>query len=164
MRWDQATGVSTAVTSDGISLYPQTDGLGVAWESRTVSLLTPFSLITHDLSSGATAVLSTGMSSFKLANGLLGWVDQTSVGTYVVTSQAIRAWDGATTTTLPSLLNSVFFGSSGGYVAFQESGKLYAWSPASGRTLLFDGPPGQVHLTGKTVYFVQQVLYAVTLP
>ena len=52
-------------------------------------------------------------------------------------------------------------------MVFEESGKLYAWSSAGGRRLLFDSTPGQVNLTGKTVYFTNgstQTLYAVTLP
>jgi hypothetical protein len=155
MRWDQSTGASVALTNDGVSLYPQTDGVRVAWQSPPLQL--PYSLTTRDLASNTTTVLSTDMTVFQLANGLLGWRDGTG----------IRASVGTTTSTISTLQGTSFVGSSGGYVVFEENTKLYAWSPAGGRQLLFEAAPGQVHLTGKTVYFTngnQQVLYAVTLP
>jgi len=64
------------------------------------------------------------------------------------------------------LLTSALFGTSGGYVAYEESGKLYDWSPSGGKTLLFDATPGQVHLTGSTLYFTNgttQALYSIPM-
>jgi hypothetical protein len=118
-----------------------------------------------DLASTTTEVLSTNIASFALRDGLLGWLEQTLSGS-TVTSQAIKASDGTTTSTLSSQLGTVFFGSSGGYVFFEEGGKLYAWSSSGGRMLLFEAAPGQVRLTGKIVYFTNgtsQAVYAVTL-
>ena len=169
-RWDQASNSSVALTSDGRSLYPQTDGARVAWQSEQGQGITGSqTLSAQDLASGTTSVLSTNMAGFSLADGLLGWEELTIVNdpSPVETAEAIRASDGMTTTTISNVVGSAFFGSSGGYVLFEESGKLYAWSSAGGRRLLFDSTPGQVHLTGKNVYFTSgstQTLYGVTLP
>ena len=169
-RWDQASNSSVALTSDGLSLYPQTDGVRVAWQTEQGQGLTgPQTLSAQDLASGTVSVLSTNMAVFSLADGLLGWEELTIVNgpSPVETAEAIRASDGMTTTTVSNVVSSAFFGSSGGYVVFEEGGKLYAWSISGGRRLLFDSNPGQVNLTGKTVYFTNgntQTLYAVTLP
>lgn len=163
LRWDQTTNTSVQLTNDGLSLYPQTDGIRVAWQTaqRPLPPSAPYTLTTLDLASNTTQVLSTIMSQFQLSSGLLGWVEQTAA------TRAIKASDGTTTSTVSPLLGTVFFGSSGGYIVFEESGKMYAWSVSGGRLLLFDAAPGQVNLTGKTVYFTngtQQVVYAVPLP
>jgi hypothetical protein len=169
-RWDQASNSSVALTSDNQSLYPQTDGVRVAWQTEQGQQTTgPQTLSAQDLVSGTVTVLSTNMAAFSLADGLLAWGEVTVVNdpSPVETAEAIRASDGMTTTTVSNVLGSAFFGSSGGYVVFEESAKLYAWSSGGGRRLLLDSTPGQVHLTGKTVYFTSgsaQTLYAVTLP
>ncbi len=166
LRWDQATNTSVAITSDGLSVYPQTDGTGVAWQTRPSSGAGPYTLTTMDLASSTTKVLSTTLVSFQLSSGLLGWMDQTLSG-FTVTGQAINAWDGTTASPVSTLPNTVFFGSSGGYIFFEEGGKLYAWSSSGGRQILFDAAPGQVRLTGKTVYFTNgtsQAVYGVRLP
>jgi hypothetical protein len=159
LRWDQTTNTSLPLTSDGQSFLAQTDGVRAAWQSGTVQ--PPFALNAVDLASGNAQVLSTTASAFQLASGVLGWLEQTS------SSQAIKASDGTSTSTVSALLGTTFYGSSGGYVVFEESGSLYAWSPGGGRQLIFDAQPGQLMLTGKTVYFThgnQQVVYAVALP
>jgi hypothetical protein len=168
LRWDQATNTTVPITSDGLSLYPQTDGTMVAWKTlqeSPPSTTSTFTLTTRDLASTTTTVLSTNTATFTLSSGLLGWLDQTLSG-FTVASQAIKAWDGTTTSTVSTQLGTVFFGSSGGYIFFEEGGKLYAWSSSSGRQLLFDVAPGQVRLTGKTIYFTNgtsQTVYGVTL-
>jgi hypothetical protein len=169
-RWDEASNSSVALTSDGKSLYPQTDGARVAWQTEQGQGITgPQTLSAQDLASGTVSVLSANMAAFSLADGLLGWEEFTIVNdpSPVLTAEAIRASDGMTTTTVSNVVSSAFFGSSGGYVVFEEGGKLYAWSSSGGRRLLFDSNPGQVNLTGKTVYFTNgntQTLFAVTLP
>ena len=90
-------------------------------------------------------MLSNSAAAFQLSSGLLGWVDKTS-SNGTVTSQAINAWDGTNVTTVSNQLKTVFFGSSGGYIFFEEGGKLYAWSPSAGRQLVFDAAPSQVSL------------------
>lgn len=169
-RWDQSTGASMALTSDGVSRYPQTDGVRVAWQTNQShpAPFQPYTLSVRDLASNSTTVLSMNMDMFQLDSGLLGWVDQTYTAPVygTVASQTISASDGNTIATISTVLTSKFYGSSGGYVVFEENSKLYAWSTAGGRQILFDAVPGQVHLSGKTVYFTdgaQQVLYVVTL-
>jgi uncharacterized protein YjdB len=169
-RWDQMTNASTQISNDGVSVFPQTDGVSVAWQSGhggypglMLSLL--------NIATNTKTVLASNMIGFQLSNGLVGWLAATSWvtigGNQFVGSQAIYAFDGTTTTTISTALSSQLFGSSGGYIVFLESGGLYVWSPAGGRQLIFGPSPSQVFLSGKTVYFStanQQALYAVTLP
>ena len=169
--WSQTTGTTTGITtqlsSDGLSVYPQTDGTTVAWQTNLSAPSNgPFTLSTENIASGSTGTLSTNMTQFHLNAGVLGWLEQTtslSDGVPTVTGQAIKASNGTTTSTVTSLLSSVLFGSSGGYVAYEQGGQLYDWSPAGGSVLLFNAGPGQVHLTGSTIYFTNgtsQVVYA----
>jgi hypothetical protein len=166
--WSQATGTTTQLSSDGLSIYPQTDGTTVAWQTdhTTGAPNAPFTLSVESVGSASPAPLSTSMTSFQLNAGVLGWLDQTistSGVTSTVTAQAIRASNGTTISTLTNELSSVLFGSSGGYVAYEQNGQLYDWSPAGGSALLFNAAPGQVRLTGTTIYFTNgasQALYA----
>ncbi len=171
-RWDQSNNASVPLTSDGLSLYPQTDGTRVAWQTDRAPPPpnAPYGLRTLALGSNTVTSLSANMVLFELSAGLLGWLDQTiavsGTGVSTVTAQAIRASDGVTTSTLSNLLGASFLGSSGGYVAFEESAQLYVWSPAGGKTLLFEAAPGQVHLSGTSLYFTngnRQALYSVPM-
>jgi Bacterial Ig domain len=160
--WSQATGTTTQLSSDGLSLGPQTDGTTVAWQTDHAALPPnpPFTLSTENIASGSTATLSTNMTNFQLNAGVLGWLEQTG------TTQAIKASNGTTTSTLTNLLSGVLFGSSGGYVAYEQGGQLYDWSPAGGSVLLFNAAPSQVHLAGSTIYFTNgasQAVYAVPM-
>jgi len=171
-RWDQATGLSTRLTTDGLSLYPQWDGSNVVdWQTDHAAPPPnpPFSLTEATLG-GASTVLSSSMSQFQRANGTVAWLDQTisqSGTVQTVTAQAIRASVNGTTTTLSTLLNTVLFGTSNGAVAYEASGKLYVWSPSTGSQVRYDSAPGQVHLAGGTLYFTagsQGVVYAIGVP
>jgi hypothetical protein len=172
--WSQATGTTTQLTSDGLSIYPQTDGTTVAWQTFSAapaadSLYTTYTLWTENIATSSAATLSSDMARFQLNAGVLAWVEQTISGSgdnQTVTAQAIKASNGSTTSTLTNLLSSVFFGSSGGYAAYEMNGQLYDWSPAGGSVLLFNAAPGQVHLAGSTIYFTNaasQVVYAVPM-
>jgi hypothetical protein len=169
--WSQATGTTTQLSSDGLSLYPQTDGTTVAWQTDHAAPPPnpPFTLSTENIASGFPGTLSTDMTRFQLNAGVFGWLEQTissSGGVSTVTAQAIKASNGVTTSTLTNLLSSVFFGSSGGYVAYEQAGQLYDWSPAGGSVLLFNAAPGEPHLAGSTIYFTNgasQVVYAVAM-
>jgi hypothetical protein len=83
------------------------------------------------------------MRNFQLNAGVLGWHEQTFSSSGSLTAQTINASNGVTTSTLTNLLSSVLFGSSGGYVAYEQGGQLYDWSPAGGSVLLFNATPGQ---------------------
>jgi hypothetical protein len=169
--WSQATGATTQLSSDGRSLFPQTDGTTVAWQTDDTAPPSnpPFTLSTENIASGSTGTLSTNMMQFQPSSGVLGWLEQTipfGGDLANVTAQAIKASNGTTTSTLTNLLSSVFFGSSGGYVAYEQGGQLYDWSPAGGSAILFNAAPGQVHLAGSTIYFTNgasQALYAVPM-
>ncbi len=69
-------------------------------------------------------------------------------------------------TTLTNLISGVLFGSSGGYVAYEQAAQLCDWIAAGGSVLLFNAAPGQVNLTGSTLYFTNgasQTVYAVPM-
>ena len=176
-RWDQATNVSTQLSNDGLSLYPQTDGTWVAWQTLhgQPPQNPPYTLSLLNIASNTSTVLSTSMARFQLSTGLVGWLDETVTttnGVPTVTSQTIRVSDGISTTTISTLLGANFIGSSGGYAVYQENSNVYAWSVAGGRQLLFGGSAlSAVFLGGKVVYFSfpvafanPQTIFAVTLP
>jgi hypothetical protein len=169
--WDQSTGATTQLSSDDHSVYPQTDGTSVVWKTK-LSPTAPsasYGLVSQDIASGSMTTLSSIMTFYQLDAGVTGWLDET-YSTFnnveTLTTRALRASNGTTTTLISNFLNIFFYGSSGGYVVFVENGKLYAWSFSGGRQLLLDVAPYNVYLAGKTVYFTngtQQVLYSVTL-
>lgn len=164
-RWDQSSGASTVLTSNHRSNSPMTDGARATW---AVGVSQPYSVDAFDLTTQATSVLSTtAFRGPRLSAGLLGWQEQTA------TSLTIRATDGTTTYLVSNVLGANFVDSSGGYILFTESGKLYAWSAAGGRQLLLEVQPVQVLASGKTVYFTTPsaadtqaggALYSVSLP
>lgn len=140
---------------------PQTDGTRVAWRSGAVGGGPgPSSLIATDIASSSQSTLSTTMSKFKLADGILAWAENGSNTTM------IKASDGTTVTTISALTSSVLYGTGGGYVLFGEDSKLYVWSSAAGKQVILDAVPDTAAISGKTVYFtngIQQLLYSVTL-
>jgi hypothetical protein len=160
-HWDQSTGQTSALTSESNSGYPQTDGHRVAWQIGSLATNPPFGLVALDIPSGTQQTLSSTMSRFQLADGVLAWAEQTP------SSADIMASNGTTTSTVSSRVSSVLFGTGGGYVAFEEDSKLHVWSAAGGRQLIFDAAPGGVLVSGKTVYFItgnrQKAVYSVTL-
>lgn len=161
-RWNQGTNqVIPLATGNLWQLSPQTDGIRVAWQSGALGVESgPYSLVSYDIASSTPATLSTTMSQFQLADGILAWVESGSNTTL------IKASDGTTVTTVSALTSSHFYGTGGGYVLFGEASKLYVWSAAAGRQLLFDAVPNTARISGKAVYFTngtQQLLYAVTL-
>ena len=175
--WNQSANASTQISNDNVSIYPQTDGTWVAWQSGLTHALPtpPLTLSLRNIALGTTKVLSTNMVQFELTSGLVGWLDQTITtknATSTVTAQAIRASDGTSTTSISTLLDASFVGSSGGYVVYEENTNVYAWSAAGGRRLLYGGSSGSgVILSGKVVYFsfaepadTSQTVYAMTLP
>lgn len=160
--WTQSSGqITSLATAAEWQLYPMTDGTRVAWQSGPVgSSMAPYSLVSYDIASSAQTTVSTTMSKFQLADGILAWAESGSNTTL------IKASDGTTITTVSSLTSSYFYGTGGGYVLFSEASKLYVWSAIGGRQLILDAIPGSAVISGKTVYFtngIQQLLYAVTL-
>lgn len=169
--WSQATGTTTQLSSDNLSLYPQTDGTTIAWQTDHAPPPpnAPYTLTTENIASRSIGSLSTNMTTFQLNSGLLGWLEQTistNNGISTLTAQSIKASNGSSTYTISNLLATAFFGSSGGFIAYEKSGELYDWSPTGGEVLLFESSPGQLHLAGSTVYFTNgnsQALYAVPM-
>jgi hypothetical protein len=160
--WNQTSNVITPLATGSLwQLRPQTDGTRVAWEVGALGDETgPYSLISYDIASATQATLSTTMTQFQLADGVLAWVESGSNTT------TIKASVGSTVTTISALTSTVFYGTGGGYVLFAEASKLYVWSAAGGRQLVFDAVPDVARISGTTVYFTngkQQLLYSVPL-
>jgi hypothetical protein len=165
-RWNQATGVSTRITSGGIyQSSPQTDGVRVAWQTASVNggcSLGGCGLSVLNIATSAIQSVSQIMSNFALADGLLAWTEKSTA------SGGLKVSDGTTTTVLSTQSTAQLFGVSTGYVLFENNGFMYDWSSAAGARVLFNAvPQQQAMIAGKTVYFTNgstEALYQVTLP
>lgn len=127
-------------------LDPQTDGTTVAWQTGPDRPFSgPFNLVAYNIATAAENTLSSTMSQFQLADGLLGWAESGSNTTL------IKAYDGRTVTTISSLTSSHFYGAGGGYVLFGEDSKLYVWSAAAERQLILDAVPDTAEIAGMCI-------------
>jgi hypothetical protein len=167
-RWDQSTGVSTQLSSDGThAVYPQTDGVRVAWQSSPSGSTCPSSTSTScslealTITSNAEQTLTQILQGFTLADGLIAWKESSSAG------GGIKVSDGVSVTTLSLRLSAQLLGVSGGYVLYVDNGKLFVWSSSGGAQVIFDATPVVAMIAGKTVYFTNgaspQALYRVVL-
>lgn len=172
--WNAASGSSVAVTSDNRSLYPQADGTYLAWQTAPAGASAGsaglYTLNAEAIGSGAPTALSTQMTQFSLAGGLLGWVDGSVTSQFpspVITAQAVRAWDGSQVRTVASAAGVQLIGSNGGLLGYQQGGESLLWSPAAGSRVVLEAPPSQPPLlSDSTLYFTtgaQNVLYGVPL-
>lgn len=163
-RWDQATAVSTQLTTATLTQGAvQTDGTRAAWASSATGFGTPpANLVTLDIASNTQTALSTILNStLYLVDGLLSWQEKSASAGGVTVS------DGTNQTVVSNRLSSVLYGSGMGYVLFEDAGVLKYWSAAGGAKTLFDGTPGHALFSGRTAYFTNgasQTLYAVPLP
>ena len=167
-RWQSDTQASTRLSAGGLrSIYPQTDGLRVAWlqSAATTPVGSASSLVTQSVAGGALSTVSSNANeSFVLRGGVLAWVESTP-------TRALKAststGTSTNTSTLSVLSTSVLYGAGGGFVVYGEAGKTYVWSAALGSSkLLIDGAPSQVLISGTTMYFVMgasQTVYRVAL-
>jgi hypothetical protein len=95
-----------------------------------------------------------------LGDGLLAWNESSTGG------GGIKVSDSANTATITARLSSVLFGTSSGYVLYEDQGALHVWSAAGGSKLIFDAVPRMAMISQKTVYFTngyENALYQVTL-
>ena len=160
LRWDQVTGLSTPVTTDGSgNLYPQTDAVSLAWQSSPSPSCVGCQLNVMNLAASTRQVLSQTLSNFSLADGLLVWKEAATTG------GGVKVYDGTTTTVLSARLSSSQFGSGGGHVIYEDNSKLYTWSPAHGSQLLFDGVAEPfIGISGSVAFFTSgSALYRVTV-
>jgi hypothetical protein len=147
----------------------------VAWSQGLTS--TPngglASLISRPVAGGINTTLSTGMSNFKVGGGLVAWVEGTSntnaqgIQTTTITGLKVLNTNG-TISTLSTAPTSVLYGAANGVVVYGVQNKTYTWSATTGKVAnqLIDTTPGQVLISGSTMYFTQgtsQAVYKVTL-
>jgi hypothetical protein len=168
-RWQSDTQASTRLSAGGLrSIYPQTDGLRVAWlqSATTTPVGSASSLVTQSVAGGALSTVSSNANeSFVLRGGVLAWVESTP------TTRALKAststGTSTSTSTLSVLSTSVLYGAGGGFVVYGEAGKTNVWNAALGSSkLLIDGAPSLVLISGATMYFVMgasQTVYRVVL-
>jgi hypothetical protein len=175
-QWSSNTNSSTLLSNSGFrSIYPQTDGIRAAWSQGLTS--TPngglASLISRSITGGVNTTLSTNMSSFKVGGGLVAWVEGSSssnaqgIQTTTITGLKVLNTNG-TTSTISTSPTSVLYGAGNGVVVYGVQNKTYMWSASTGQVAnpLIDTTPGQVLISGSTMYFTQgssQAVYKVTL-
>ena len=175
-QWSSSTNSSTLLSSSGTrSIYPQTDGIRAAWSQAPTSSTNGglASLVSKPVSGGANTTLSTGMSNFKVGGGLIAWVEGTSStnaqGIQTTTITGLKALNASgTTSTITSAPTAVLYGAGNGVVVYGALNKTYTWSAANGpsSSLLIDTTPGQVLISGSTMYFTQgasQAVYKATI-
>ena len=171
-QWSSSTNSSTLLSSSGTrSIYPQTDGIRAAWSQAPTSSTNGglASLVSKPVSGGANTTLSTGMSNFKVGGGLVAWVEGTSStnsqGIQTTTITGLKALNASgTTSTITSAPTAVLYGAGNGVVVYGALNKTYTWSAANGPSsnLLIDTTPGQVLISGSTMYFTQGALCEIT--
>lgn len=175
-QWSSNTNTSTLVSNTGFrSIYPQTDGIRAAWSQGLTSTANGglASLISRSVAGGVNTTLSTGMSNFKVGGGLVAWVEGISssnaqgIQTTTITGLKVLNANGSTSivSTSPT---SVLYGAGNGVLVYGVQNKTYTWSAASGQLAnqLIDTTPGQVLISGSTMYFTQgssQAVYKVML-
>lgn len=175
-QWSSSTNLSTLLTTGGTrSIYPQTDGILAAWsQAPTTSTIGGLAnLVSRPVSGGANTTLSTGMSNFKVGGGLVAWVEGTSStnaqGIQTTTITALKALNASgTTSTITNAPTAVLYGAGNGAVVYGALNKTYTWSATNGPSynLLIDTTPGQVLISGSTMYFTQgtrQAVYKATI-
>jgi Bacterial Ig domain len=164
-QWTSSTNSSTMLSSGGArSIYPQTDGIRAAWsQAPTTSTIGGLgSLVSRSVSGGVNTTLSTSMSNFKVAGGLIAWVEGTSstnsqgIQTTTITGLKASSANGVTNS-ISSAPTAVLYGVGNGVVVYGASNKTYTWSAANGQSsnLLIDTTLGQVLISGSTMYFTQ---------
>ena len=175
-QWSSNTNTSTLLSNTGFrSIYPQTDGIRAVWSQGVTS--TPngglANLISRSVTGGVNSTLSTSMSTYKVGGGLVAWVEGTSntntqgIQTTTITGLKVLNANG-NTSTISSSPTAVLYGAANGVVVYGMQNKTYTWSATTGQVAnqLIDTTPGQVLISGSTMYFTQgnsQAVYKVTL-
>ena len=175
-QWSSRTNTSTLISNTGFrSIYPQTDGIRAAWSQGLTSTTNGSlaSLIIRPVAGGANTTLSTAMSNFKVGGGLVAWVEGTSStnaqGIQTTTISGLKVLNAnGITSTITTSPTAVLYGAINGVVVYGVQNKTYTWSANTGQVAnpLIDTAPGQVVMSGSTLYFTQgssQAVYKVTL-
>ena len=175
-QWSSNTNTSTLVSNTGFrSIYPQTDGIRAAWSQGLTSTANGSlaSLVSRPVVGGVNTTLSTSMSNYKVGGGLVAWVEGTSstnaqgIQTTNITGLKVLNANGVTST-ITNSPTAVLYGASNGVVVYGVQNKTYTWSANTGLVAnqFIDTTPGQVLISGSTMYFTQgasQAVYKVTL-
>jgi len=175
-QWASSSNSSTLLSSTGLrSIYPQTDGIRAAWSQAPTSAAVGglSSLVYRPVSGGVSATLSSGMINFKVAGGVVAWVEgvagTNSQGIQTTTITGLKALTpaGVTTTVTPAP-TAVLYGAGNGMVVYAAQNKTYSWSSLNPQSssLLIDSTPAQVLVSGSTMYFTQgasQAVYKIAL-
>jgi len=149
-RFDVFDGATRLSAGSGRNIYPQTDGVRVAWQQSPVGGTADgsFTLMVQPLSGGGASAVSTAATRFMLRDGVLAWIEKTGA------SQTLKASTGGAANTLSSQSSASLLGVAGGHVVFSERGKVYTWKASSGQqTLKIDTVPAQTLTTPSGLIF-----------
>ena len=162
VRWRSDTGTSTRLSAGGkLATQPQTDGVRIAWQ-QTVQGGASAALLSVPFAGGAMTTATEAMvrNGFVVRDGVLAWTETTTLG-----AQIVRAVGAGTSGTVSTLGPGFLAGVGGGRVVLGQSGKLQAWSGATGTTtVLVDVVPDGFVVNGRTlVFWVLGAVYRVDL-
>ncbi|WP_341677397.1 PKD domain-containing protein [Niveibacterium sp. SC-1] len=158
-----SNGISTRLTNDGQrNIYVQTDGVRAAWQSSPPggNADGTFSLKTVPVGSTIASTVSTTANSFKLADGVLAWVESTS------TFRAVKAsLSSGPVVTLSNQSTASLSAVGSGRVAYMQGGKLYSWDATTyASTLRLETAPSRVWIgDGKLIFNISASVYRVPL-
>ena len=172
-RWSSATNTSTKL-SNGNTVRPKTDGSRWIWQQPASGGTGATTLLTQPLSGGAFSTLTTNAGNHVSRDGVTAWLETSTstssgrLGGVVATVTGLKAISGnGTVTTISSAAGVMLYAVGGGHVVFGEAGKIYTWNANSKTsTLRLETAPGQILVSGSTLYFVMgttQVVYKITM-
>jgi hypothetical protein len=172
-RWSSATNTSTKL-SNGNTVRPKTDGSRWIWQQPASGGTGATTLLTQPLSGGAFSTLTTNAGNHVSRDGVTAWLETSTstssgrLGGVVATVTGLKAISGnGTVTTISSAAGVMLYAVGGGHVVFGEAGKIYTWNANSKTsTLRLETAPGQILVSGSTLYFVMgngQTVYRVGL-
>jgi hypothetical protein len=151
-RWRSDTLTSVRLSNPGHeSLYPQTDGVRVAWQEGRLDSDAVI-LWTQPVAGGMSTAMASALAGFELKDGVLAWGVQTPRPPGAPPTPPIVHASTPTTVTVLSDKAGIY-DVTGGHVLYSEQGKLYDWNSGTGATtLMLDAPPTSLMASGKTVY------------
>jgi hypothetical protein len=166
-QWEQQSGLSVPIAPTTINVQSlRTDGTRIAFSDGVPSgnVVTASGcgciLNSLDVSQKTETALSTNMTDFAIADGLIAWFEG-AVGTGTGT---VKSFDGTSITTL-STMASQFYGTGGGNVLFVANKQLVAQTPRGAETLLHSAPSSAL-ISGNYAYYVtgpDNTVYRATL-
>jgi len=162
-RWSSTSNTSTKLSSGGArNIYPKTDGQRVVWQQTLTAGDGPTKLLSQSASGGAVSTLTSSAGNHLSRDGVTAWLETSTstssgrLGGTVTTVTGLKAISGSDeVSTISSLAGVNLYAVGGGQVVFGEAGKIYSWNASTKKSSLrLETAPGQVMVSGSTMYFV----------